>query len=132
MYRLPPRSTRTTPLFPYTTLFRSVVGGLCARPVLRVRLDALYRTRARRHPNGQRRVPDGVERHRTPRHLLAGTGPVLPRRRALCGRPDEPKEADAPGGHRAPPHRRRGKGGAGCTAEPGEAVRTPNLVAGGR
>src|SRR3546814_4816898 len=75
MYRLPPRSTRTTPLFPYTTLFRSVVGGLCARPVLRVRLDALYRTRARRHPHGQRRVPDGVERHRTPRHLLAGTGP---------------------------------------------------------
>src|SRR3546814_4371459 len=28
MIRLPPRSTRTDTLFPYTTLFRSVLGGL--------------------------------------------------------------------------------------------------------
>src|SRR3546814_8307463 len=28
MLRLPPRSTRTDPLFPYTTLFRSHVGNL--------------------------------------------------------------------------------------------------------
>src|SRR3546814_14340720 len=31
MIRLPPRSTRTDPLFPYTTLFRSVVDLAVAR-----------------------------------------------------------------------------------------------------
>src|SRR3546814_277217 len=30
MRRRPPRSTRTDPLFPYTTLFRSVLAGLLA------------------------------------------------------------------------------------------------------
>src|SRR3546814_8114408 len=30
MIRRPPRSTRTDTLFPYTTLFRSVIGGLAA------------------------------------------------------------------------------------------------------
>src|SRR3546814_8994337 len=30
MIRRPPRSTRTDTLFPYTTLFRSVAGGLAA------------------------------------------------------------------------------------------------------
>src|SRR3546814_2983559 len=35
MIRRPPRSTRTDTLFPYTTLFRSVVGqGPCGRPVV--------------------------------------------------------------------------------------------------
>src|SRR3546814_11952612 len=31
MIRLPPRSTRTDTLFPYTTLFRSVVGHIKSR-----------------------------------------------------------------------------------------------------
>src|SRR3546814_14602192 len=46
MIRRPPRSTRTDTLFPYTTLFRSVVGGLqhhhvdaAARDVGRQRID---------------------------------------------------------------------------------------------
>src|SRR3546814_15825355 len=30
MIRRPPRSTRTDTLFPYTTLFRSLPGGICA------------------------------------------------------------------------------------------------------
>src|SRR3546814_5412153 len=33
MIQRPPRSTRTDPLFPYTTLFRSVVGILISIPV---------------------------------------------------------------------------------------------------
>src|SRR3546814_1498428 len=33
MIRRPPRSTRTDTLFPYTTLFRSVGGGLLGIPV---------------------------------------------------------------------------------------------------
>src|SRR3546814_9300728 len=32
MIRRPPRSTRTDTLFPYTTLFRSHVTGLCSGP----------------------------------------------------------------------------------------------------
>src|SRR3546814_3207031 len=32
MIRRPPRSTRTDPLFPYTTLFRSVVSDVDDRP----------------------------------------------------------------------------------------------------
>src|SRR3546814_1727676 len=31
MIRRPPRSTRTDTLFPYTTLFRSLAAGTCAR-----------------------------------------------------------------------------------------------------
>src|SRR3546814_11146534 len=37
MIRRPPRSTRTDTLFPYTTLFRSIVRNLCARDA-RIRL----------------------------------------------------------------------------------------------
>src|SRR3546814_3279913 len=36
MRRRPPRSTRTDTLFPYTTLFRSAVGGVMARVVVLV------------------------------------------------------------------------------------------------
>src|SRR3546814_1303510 len=32
MLRLPPRSTRTDTLFPYTTLFRSIIGTISASP----------------------------------------------------------------------------------------------------
>src|SRR3546814_14184301 len=34
MIRRPPRSTRTDPLFPYTTLFRSLLGGLTGRQAI--------------------------------------------------------------------------------------------------
>src|SRR3546814_2572044 len=37
MFRRPPRSTRTDPLFPYTTLFRSAIG--IAGPALRALID---------------------------------------------------------------------------------------------
>src|SRR3546814_2437928 len=33
MFRRPPRSTRTDPLFPYTTLFRSVLPAIAPRVV---------------------------------------------------------------------------------------------------
>src|SRR3546814_21047021 len=36
MIRRPPRSTRTDTLFPYTTLFRSVAGGVVRRQFLAV------------------------------------------------------------------------------------------------
>src|SRR3546814_7915648 len=42
MIRRPPRSTRTDTLFPYTTLFRSIGGGLKAF----LYLDARYQSRA--------------------------------------------------------------------------------------
>src|SRR3546814_4488291 len=42
MIRRPPRSTRTDTLFPYTTLFRSIVA---AGDGLGVRLDAVHRHR---------------------------------------------------------------------------------------
>src|SRR3546814_8525412 len=41
MMRLPPRSTRTATLFPYTTLFRSILGhGRTAEPAARRRSHA--------------------------------------------------------------------------------------------
>src|SRR3546814_2315797 len=47
MRRLPPRSTRTDTLFPYTTLFRSDAGPACACPPSRYqwRMDGVYRGR---------------------------------------------------------------------------------------
>src|SRR3546814_9242929 len=36
MRRLPPRSTRTDTLFPYTTLFRSLLGVVLAHPALQI------------------------------------------------------------------------------------------------
>src|SRR3546814_6668750 len=41
--RRPPRSTRTDTLVPYTTLFRSAVGGPVVADVLAFRLSADYR-----------------------------------------------------------------------------------------
>src|SRR3546814_14121966 len=40
MIRRPPESTRTDTLFPYTTLFRSPLGGLEIRTLARSRLPA--------------------------------------------------------------------------------------------
>src|SRR3546814_15980084 len=49
MIRRPPRSTRTDTLFPYTTLFRSLVLLRCRLPGAagRVVADSAYRRRAR-------------------------------------------------------------------------------------
>src|SRR2546430_7033780 len=55
MIRRPPRST----LFPYTTLFRSVVGG--ADEVARVALRIL----AQEHHLAEHRVPRGLDRKST-------------------------------------------------------------------
>src|SRR3546814_8495189 len=38
MIRRPPRSTRTDTLFPYTTLFRSIVGSFLPRRAARTRI----------------------------------------------------------------------------------------------
>src|SRR6056297_3725605 len=54
MIRRPPRSTRTDTLFPYTTLFRSLVGPHVARPAGRAHRDPARsgtrdRTRSEEH-----------------------------------------------------------------------------------
>src|SRR3546814_16291789 len=54
MIRRPPRATRTDTLFPYTTLFRSGVGGL---------LDLLYAGNAlAQHLDVVQRLPHGLAR----------------------------------------------------------------------
>src|SRR3546814_17079913 len=50
MVRRPPRSTRTDTLFPYTTLFRSVVGRCSTRGPLPIATSALRRLRSRNQP----------------------------------------------------------------------------------
>src|SRR3546814_14769620 len=42
MIRRPPRSTRTDTLFPYTTLFRSVLFSATVPPLVGATLDTLY------------------------------------------------------------------------------------------
>src|SRR3546814_12717886 len=71
MIRLPPRSTRTDTLFPYTTLFRShrAVPG-CARDLVRegrvgTRSKRRKRSRSRGHLS-QRRVQDNRRSGRCP------------------------------------------------------------------
>src|SRR3546814_19500278 len=49
MVRRPPRSTRTDTLFPYTTLFRSIVGGAGSN------VAAAHTTQADRRSKGQAR-----------------------------------------------------------------------------
>src|SRR3546814_4977600 len=65
MRRRPPRSTRTVPLFPYTTLFRSRVHRLLRghRRIAGPHLGEGLRARARHHPEG------GGCRCLTPLHL---------------------------------------------------------------
>src|SRR3546814_2965819 len=70
MRRRPPRSTRTDTLFPYTTLFRSVVG------CMQVRADN------RRIDRGARPCPRLQEP--LPRMHPAVPGRVLPRCRVRC------------------------------------------------
>src|SRR3546814_4369940 len=67
MIRRPPRSTRTDTLFPYTTLFRSIVLQLPARRAPRLTIE--------RHPRLLRRPAAFLEVARR-----AGGGDILPRR----------------------------------------------------
>src|SRR3546814_2158220 len=62
MIRLPPRSTRTDTLFPYTTLFRSVRRG--SRRALRAQPD--WRTDALISPGYSQPVIGKFEPHRHP------------------------------------------------------------------
>src|SRR3546814_7528749 len=64
MIRLPPRSTRTDTLFPYTTLFRSNDDLRLAGDALFLRLDELveaFDTRLRFGLTRFRRLPDPLE-----------------------------------------------------------------------
>src|SRR3546814_18835429 len=89
MIRRPPRSTRTDPLFPYTTLFRSPTGTSAAHDDLGDRAAA-----AGAHAGAQR-DPGGRARHRVP----GGR-----RRRPAAARPQGPALAAAlRGGERADP-----------------------------
>src|SRR3546814_12516423 len=63
MIRRPPRSTLTEPLFPYTTLFRSLGGRLHPQ------LPARARRTMRRHAPVDRRV-DAARRRRIERHRI--------------------------------------------------------------
>src|SRR3546814_20808366 len=88
MIRRPPRSTRTDPLFPYTTLFRSERrrrGGGGGPRVVRAqqRLGPTRRGDARR-AGGRRRVPGARRVPRRPRRL------VRPRPRLVAAHPPRP------------------------------------------
>src|SRR3546814_11370563 len=89
MIRQPPSTTRTDPLFPYTTLFRScgrrrVVRDPARRDALpgrRVRLRQVDGGQDGDAADGADRRPDRAERHR---HLVAAgiRGPAVPPRHA--------------------------------------------------
>src|SRR3546814_2267970 len=67
MIRLPPRSTRTATLFPYTTLFRSPPPAVAPRPEPQARqLDGFHRDEQAEHaePEPRRRA----DRRRLPEH----------------------------------------------------------------
>src|SRR3546814_9483383 len=73
MYRRPPRSTRTDPLFPYPTLFRSDIGAF-----------------------GQRidRLPVGIDARAQRLEILDAAYVVLERERGDLGRVDDRSAAD--------------------------------------
>src|SRR3546814_3039368 len=62
MIRRPPRSTRTSTLFPYTTLFRSARHQLDVRVPEALRLDQFHQLRRppRQVAAGQRAMPEHV------------------------------------------------------------------------
>src|SRR3546814_15764353 len=99
MVRRPPRSTRTVTLFPYTTLFRSVVGAERQRPPAgqRLRLVAAGEERElvqvaladRRQPVGgdlQRLVPLDFSELALAAFAHAQQGLFQPRRRVVLDR----------------------------------------------
>src|SRR3546814_2465366 len=72
MIRRPPRSTRTDTLFPYTTLFRSLVGAdldpvVLAPPEAR-RGQGLWRAEAPARPDGDACDGGGPASHRSEEH----------------------------------------------------------------
>src|SRR3546814_15289746 len=131
MIRRPPRSTRTDTLFPYTTLFRSVLArdvGRTARAAHpRRTFRRVLRPRAPR-PDQQRRVPEGLRRlagtlprahlhrrHARPLRLVAAhprppadahPGPPRPGRRRLRPAPARfaPRPPAEPGPGQPPPN----------------------------
>src|SRR3546814_12311204 len=76
MIRRPPRSTRTDTLFPYTTLFRSLAGGVGAALSIDLRLaDGLLRDLGLEVGElAEARI--GIDRHRLPRVLRVPGGDV--------------------------------------------------------
>src|SRR3546814_1187910 len=102
MIRLPPRSTRTDTLFPYTTLFRSgpetegADAGFAGewRPRL-VRLRRICEPDARRRPedHAARRAAPRTRRQDGPVRRLRHAGPVPRRNRQ--GTPAHPREGVA-------------------------------------
>src|SRR3546814_1856928 len=100
MLRLPPRSTLTDTLFPYTTLFRSRRVGRAHRPSLLARI--------RRRPQ----LPAELRRHhrhrRTPRASAHEGAALTPRRRRGAengpfppgAHPHRPRRRDRAGAHR--------------------------------
>src|SRR3546814_9268106 len=62
MLRRPPRSTRTDPLFPYTTLFRSCLLRRCPARNLRTSSDQHQRAVARSTPRSMVRTPIAPKR----------------------------------------------------------------------
>src|SRR3546814_11680548 len=79
MIRRPPRSTRTDTLFPYTTLFRSILGVAAERPFV---ADAVLDVIHRRTPEREIGVPEifGVARRR---HVGIGRRPARRERQRL-------------------------------------------------
>src|SRR3546814_21108872 len=113
MIRRPPRSTRTDTLFPYTTLFRSGVGGRPAAPAHH--LDRAFPGLPDRHAGavhgdaaaGRRRIGADRDDLRKPLHARARTGPhgggprpQRPPGRGPRGRPAGPRAS--PGARPAP------------------------------
>src|SRR3546814_1673164 len=65
MIRLPPRSSRTDTLFPYTTLFRSVGGGGYHRGEMgRLNFGCVAGADVQQHVNGAAQLPFCVEQGR--------------------------------------------------------------------
>src|SRR3546814_14526266 len=62
MIRRPPRSTRTTTLFPYTTLFRSAAAIGAAAGIA----DAVDQEKLRQRPGNVDRIDVGPARHHLP------------------------------------------------------------------
>src|SRR3546814_10135890 len=82
MIRRPPRSTRTDTLFPYTTLFRSLLSFAAAVSAAACRYDMeVPRDVRNARPHG-RRGGDGAERAPEPRGAGAPDQPVRPWRAA--------------------------------------------------
>src|SRR3546814_1804575 len=86
MTRRPPRSTRTDPLFPYTTLFRSRIllpppprrGARRRRHLLRLPRERRLGGRLRLHPGRRPRLPGGLSRAGAPPHGGALDGGAAP------------------------------------------------------